>query len=177
MEQFKQLKESSRSDFELAELREVGIQKELAKAISQSEEVSHAQVTLRQLEASARTYQALYDSFLNRYTDSLQEQTSPIAAATFINRAVPPSSRNYKKTLVAAAAFPIAGLALGFGIAMLRELGRRVFWTSRLVESSLRIACLGILPAVRDPKKPPLSTQAASGAALEPRKSCAETTA
>ena len=165
LNQFKQLKESSRSDFELAERREVSIKNELAKELSQSKEASHAQVALRQLESSARAYQALYDSFLNRYADSVQEQTSPIAEASFINKASPPDSRNYKKIFVAAAAFPIAGLALGFGIALLRERGCRVFWTSRLVESTLRMACLGIIPTVSDPKKPPRLKQAPSGAA------------
>jgi succinoglycan biosynthesis transport protein ExoP len=169
LDQFKQLKETARSEFELAQLREAGVEKELAKTISQSEANSQAQVGLRQLEASAKTYQTLYGSFLNRYTDSVQEQTSPIAEASFINRARPPDSRNYKKTLIAAAAFPVAGLALGFGIALLRELGSRVFWTSKLVESTLRVACLGILPNVGGPKNRSEATQAPSDGQFHPR--------
>jgi succinoglycan biosynthesis transport protein ExoP len=152
--EFEQLKASSKSDYEIAQLRESGLKQELAEALSQSQTANHAQGALRQLEASAQTYKALYDSFLSRYADSLQEQSSPVAAATVITRASPPDSRNYKKTFAIAALFPIAGLALGFGIAMLREHTRRVFWTAKLIESSLHVPCLGILPRVGDAEKP-----------------------
>ena len=168
--EFEQLKASSKSDYEIAQLRESGLKQELAEALSQSQTANHAQGALRQLEASAQTYKALYDSFLSRYADSLQEQSSPIAAATVITRASPPDSRNYKKTFAIAALFPLAGLALGFGIALLREHTRRVFWTAKLIESSLHIPCLGILPRVGDAQKPLGSTQVAlSDAAFEKR--------
>ncbi len=168
--EFEQLKASSKSDYEIAQLRELGLKQELAEALSQSQTANHAQVALRQLEASAQTYKALYDSFLSRYADSLQEQSSPIAAASVITKASPPDSRNYKKTFAIAALFPFAGLALGFGIALLREHTRRVFWTAKLIESTLHIPCLGILPRVGVAEKPLRSTQVAlSDAAFEKR--------
>ena len=149
VDEFRQFAESLRSGYQLAEQREAGIKTELADAVSQSQTSGQAQVALRQLEVSAQTYRALYDSFLNRYTESLQQQTSPIAEANVITRASTPAARNYKKIFVIAAAFPAAGLVLGFGIALLRERAVRVLWTGKQTKSRLHRACLGILPKTK----------------------------
>ena len=81
--------------------------------------------TFSKEERAARTYQDSYNSLLNRYEASIQEQTSPVAEASVITRARTPVARNYKKTFVIAGLFPIAGIALGVGIALLRELSSR----------------------------------------------------
>ncbi len=150
--EFLRMRESFRSDYELALQREARIKKDLSDAVAQSQKADQAQVELRQLQATAQTYKESYDSFLNRYTDSLQQQTSPIAGASIITRASPPASRNYKKTLVVVAACPAIGLLLGIGIAFLREWSARVFRTARDVDASLRLACVGIVPKIKPPK-------------------------
>ena len=53
-----------------------------------------------------------------------------------------------------AALFPALGLALGLGLAVLREMiAGRVFLTSRSVQSHLRIPCIGLLPKVQSRKR------------------------
>jgi succinoglycan biosynthesis transport protein ExoP len=53
-----------------------------------------------------------------------------------------------------AALFPVAGIMLGSGVALLREmLAGRVFLTSKSVQSGLRIACIGLLPKVHQGKR------------------------
>ena len=62
--------------------------------------------------------------------------------------------------------FPIAGLALGLGVALMRELlAGRVFRTSKSVQSRLRMACIGVLPKGEDHKRPRRLKNAPSGAA------------
>ena len=74
---------------------------------------------------------------------------SPVAGANLITPATPPVEKDYKKTFKIAALFPVAGLALGLGVALMRELlAGRAFRTSKSIQSRLRMACLGVLPKV-----------------------------
>ena len=86
-EEFQRIKESSGNDYNFLQTREVQIQKEYDTAVAQSQEISHAQVKLRELEASATAYQDLYNTFVNRYNASLQEAASPVAEASVISPA------------------------------------------------------------------------------------------
>ena len=148
-DEIQRLKLSSRSDYEAAELRESELQKEFESAVLQSQAGNQAQVKLQELEASARAYQDLYNAFLSRYNSSLQQAVSPVAGANVINPATPPLEQDYKKTFKVAALFPVAGLALGLGIAMMRELlAGRVFRTSKSIQSHLGIPCIGVIPKV-----------------------------
>src|SRR5271166_6128814 len=165
-EEVQRLKQSSKSDYSAAELRESDLKKEFDAAVSQSQAANQAQVKARELEASARAYQDLYNTFLNRYNASLQQAVSPVAGASVISPATPLVQKDYKKTYKVAAMFPIAGLALGLGIALLRELlAGRAFRTSKSVQSHLRIACIGVLPKGEDHKWPRRLKNAQSGAA------------
>ena len=159
------LKQSSRDDYAAAKLREQNVEKEFNAAVLESQEANQAQVKLRELEAAARAYQDLYNTFLNRYNASLQQAASPIAEASVITRATPLVNKDYKKTYKVAAMFPVAGLALGLGVAFLRELlAARAFLTSKSVQSRLRIACIGVLPKVKDAKRQRRPKHTQSGA-------------
>jgi succinoglycan biosynthesis transport protein ExoP len=152
--QLQRLKQSSQSDYEAAELRESQVKAEFDAAVLQSQATNQAQVNLQDLEASARAFQDLYNTFLGRYNASLQQAVSPVAQANLITPATPPLEKDYKKTLKIAALFPVAGLALGLGAALMRELlAGRAFRTSRSIQSRLRMACLGVLPKVEHTKR------------------------
>ena len=153
-EEIERLKQSSKSDYEAAQLREADVKSEFDAAVSQSQAANQAQVKLQELEASARAYQDLYNTFLTRYNASLQQAVSPVAGANVITPATAPVERDYKKTFKLAGLFPVAGLALGVGVALLRELlAGRVFRTSKSIRSRLRIACIGVLPKAGNAKR------------------------
>lgn len=153
-DEVQRLKEISGSDYTAAQLRETALKKEFDAAVAKSQEGKAAQVKLLELEASARAYQDLYDTYISRYNASLQQAASPVAEASVITPATPLIQRDYKKTIQLAALFPLAGIMLGFGVALLREmLGSRVFLTSKSVQSRLRIACIGLLPQVQQGKR------------------------
>jgi succinoglycan biosynthesis transport protein ExoP len=148
--EFQRLKQSSRSDYEAAELRASQVKEEFDAAVAQSQAANQAQVKLHELESSARAYQDLYNTFLSRYNASLQQIVSPDVGASVISPATPPLERDYRKTFKVALLFPFAGLALGLGAAAIRELlARRVFRTSKSIQSRLRMACVGVLPKVK----------------------------
>ena len=153
-EEIQRLKDASESDYAAAQVRESSLKKEFDAEVLHNQQTNQAQVKLRELESSAQAYQDLYNTFIARYNASLQQIASPIAEASIITPASPLIQRDYKKTYQAAALFPALALALGLGIALLREVfDGRVFLTSRSVQSRLRIACIGLLPKVQGKKR------------------------
>ena len=153
-EEIQRLKDASESDYAAAQLRESEVKKEYDAALAQYQQANQAQVKLRELTASAQAYQDLYNTFLGRYNASLQQIASPIAEASVITPASPLIQKDYKKIYKTAALFPALGLALGLGVAVLREMiAGRVFLTSRSVQSHLRIPCIGLLPKVSSRKR------------------------
>jgi succinoglycan biosynthesis transport protein ExoP len=153
-EEIQRLKDASESDYSAAQLREAQAKKEYDAALAQFQQANQAQVKLRELTASAQAYQDLYNTFLGRYNASLQQIASPIAEATVITPASPAIPRDNKKTYKTAAIFPALGLALGLGVAVLREMiAGRVFLTSKSVQSHLRIPCIGLLPRVQSTRR------------------------
>jgi capsular exopolysaccharide synthesis family protein len=89
---------------------------------------------------------ATYDSFLARYTETVQQQSLPFADAQVLTAAVAPSSPASPKPLLAVAAAIIAGGILGFGIGLGRELLDRGVRTRRQVEAATGAPYLGALP-------------------------------
>jgi succinoglycan biosynthesis transport protein ExoP len=153
-DEIQRLKDASEGDYAAAQLRESDMKKEYDAALTQYQQANNAQVKLRELTASAQAYQDLYNTFMGRYNASLQQIASPIAEASVITPASPLIPRDYKKTYKTAALFPALGLALGLGVAVLREMiAGRVFLTSRSVQSHLRIPCIGLLPKISGRKR------------------------
>ena len=144
--ELKRLGETYKSDYEIAKQRQDGVQKELAQAVSQSQETDTASVSLRELQSTAQTYKSLYDNFLQRYMESVQQQSFPITEARLISSASRPLEKSSPKTLLVLAIASLGGMAFGFGIGMLRDLSDRVFRTSEQVESLLKTDCIALVP-------------------------------
>jgi polysaccharide biosynthesis transport protein len=157
--ELKRIAETYKSDYEIAKQREEGIRKELAQAVSQSQATNEAQVTLRELESNAQTYRALYDNFLQRYMESVQQQSFPITEARVVTAASRPLARSHPKAFLILAFSGIGGLMMGLGIARLRDLSDRVFRSSSQVEASLHVECLAVLPNIKDQSSQPAAPQ------------------
>ena len=63
-----------KSDYAIAQHHQAEIEKQLEHAISLAATVNSASVTLQELESNASTYNALYESFLKRYTSAVQQE-------------------------------------------------------------------------------------------------------
>ena len=145
-DELKRLGETYKSDYEIAKQREVGVMKELAQAVSQSQSTSSSQVALRELESTAQTYKTIYDNFLQRYMESVQQQSFPISEARLISSASRPLQKSHPQTLLTLAIAGFGGLMFGFGIALLRDMSDRVFRTSEQVETTLQTDCISLVP-------------------------------
>ena len=144
-EELVRLGETYKSDLEIAKLNQEAAEKELAEAVAQSQGANQVKVTLRQLESSAKTYRSQYDSLLQKYTETQQQQSFPITEARMITAA----ESGFKSSPVTSRVLSFAifgGLLLGAGIGWLREFWYRVFRTSKQVEAILGKDSIALLP-------------------------------
>lgn len=170
IDELRRLAETYKSDFEIAKQRENDIQKEYDKAAAQAEKTNQAQVVLKDLESSSQTFRALYENFLNRYMESVQQQSFPITEARLISPAARPLKKSHPKTFLVLAIAACVGIIFGIGIGVLRDLWDRVFRTAEQVETILQTTCIALVPLLKraaTPALPLVATQTEE--ALSPR--------
>jgi succinoglycan biosynthesis transport protein ExoP len=154
-DEMKKIAESYKSDYEIAMTRENSIRTSLAETVTVSQVNNQAQIQLRELESNAQTYRAMYDNFLQRYMEAVQQQSFPITEARLISTAGRPFSRSHPNTLIVLAVTFAGGMMVSFGVALVREMADRVFRTGSQVENLLQVNCLAMLPAVQLPGAAP----------------------
>ncbi|MDG4879458.1 GNVR domain-containing protein [Mesorhizobium sp. WSM4935] len=102
--------------------------------------------TLEELEVTAETYQKMYESFLQAYTNSVSQQSYPVADARVITAATAPlyPSAPRPKLLLALAA--VTGLMLGIGLSFARHSFDWTIRSPRHIRDNLGLECIGELP-------------------------------
>jgi polysaccharide biosynthesis transport protein len=148
-EELKRLGETYKSDYEIAKQRVLGIQNELARAVSQSQTTDAKSVTLRELQSTAQTYKTIYDNFLQRYMEAVQQQSFPITESRLISSAARPLSKDSPNDLLVLAVACLGGMVVGFGVGTLRELSDRVFRSREQVERLLHADCIAVVPLLK----------------------------
>ena len=81
------IEETAKGELEIAQKGQRDLEATLASALSKTQDANQAQVTLFSLEAAAKSYRSLYDSFLKQHTEAVQRQTYPISDARLISSA------------------------------------------------------------------------------------------
>lgn len=150
LNELQRLAETYKSDFEIAKQREAGVQKELENAVNQSNTANQAQVSLKELESSSQTFRTLYDNFLQRYMESIQQQSFPISEARVISQATRPLQKSDPKPILVLGIAGIGGLIIGFGLAIARDLSDRVFRTGEQVEAEIGATCIALVPKISE---------------------------
>jgi succinoglycan biosynthesis transport protein ExoP len=142
----RRLAEVAKNDFEEAKQQQQEIEKQLAQAVSQSQKTSAAEVSIRELEISAKGYRSLYESFLQRYMSYLQQGSFPATEAQVVSPATPPQKKSKPKTPLILALGLFGGVGLGAALGLLREMKDRGFRTTAQIEDKLRLPCLSVVP-------------------------------
>ena len=145
--------ESYKSDYEISKSRVEGLERELQKLVANSQVTNRDRLGLTDLESSAKVYHSIYDSFLQRYMEAIQQQSFPITEARVISAAAPPEHKSGPLAHIVLAFAAAIGLVLSFGTAVLREAVDRVFRTMHQVETNLHARCLTIVPRLLDPNQ------------------------
>lgn len=151
-DEISRIAESYKSELQIAKSQEESIDKRMIEVFQRSATTRQSQVRLRELETAANTYRGIYETFLSRFTQSVQQQSFPSTEARLVTFATrPPSPSSPKISLILALA-GICGLGLGVMTAIGRERMNRQIHTRAQLESTLGTNCLAVLPAFTQKK-------------------------
>ena len=154
-DEISRIAESYKSELQIAKSQEESIDKRMMDVFQQSGSTRQSQVRLRELETAANTYRNIYETFLSRFTQSVQQQSFPSTEARVVTVASPPRAPSSPKTTLTLALAVVCGFGLGIMLAYAREQMNRQIHTRAQLEGLLGIGCLAVLPAVAG-KRPPL---------------------
>jgi polysaccharide biosynthesis transport protein len=155
-DELRRIEETFKSDYQIALAREQSVQKSLAETVAQSQVTNQAQISLRDLDSKAQTFRAIHDNFVQKYMESLQQESFPYTEARVISHAVPPGRRSQPNPILVMMLASASGLTLALGVALLIDISESGFRTSEQVEQELQTSCLAIVPKIAlDPKLPP----------------------
>src|SRR5262249_23197355 len=138
-----------------ARAREEAVKTKLADMVSDARTTSRERIGLRELESNAQAYHSIYDSFLKRYTEAIQQQSFPITEARVISAASSWVGKSSPKTSVVLGGAILVGLWLSVLVAVLQELLDRVFRTTRQVHETLQVGCLAVVPLLKPAAQTP----------------------
>src|SRR5216684_1157148 len=160
-DEISRIAESYKSELQIAKSQEESIDKRMVEVFQKSDAARQSQVRLRELETAANTYRGIYETFLSRFTQSVQQQSFPSTEARVVTVASPPGGPSSPKTGLTLALAAVCGLGLGLLSAFGREQMNRQIHTRAELESLLGTSCLAVLPAFAQ-KRPALRTKGAT---------------
>ncbi|NUS19267.1 MAG: polysaccharide biosynthesis tyrosine autokinase [Mesorhizobium sp.] len=146
--QLKQLTESYRNDFEVAQARETALRDKISTAAGKSSIDNQSQVKLKELDQQAQALTTLYQTFLSRYEEASQQQSFPVGKVRIISDATMPLTASSPRTLRVLALSLVLGLMLGAGFGGLNEFNERFFRTGEDVRDRVGLKFLGYLPTI-----------------------------
>jgi len=156
-DELRRIARSYQSELEVARSRERQITQGVRNATDVSVAAGETQVQLRELERAAETYRNLYQTFLQRYQEAVQQQSFPVTEARVISRAVPPAGASEPRLSLVLAICLALGCAAGGVAGAFREFRDRFFRTGEQVRDVLGLEYLGSVPLVELPpgRRPP----------------------
>ena len=146
--QLKQLTESYRNDFEVAQARETALRDKISTAAGKSSIDNQSQVKLKELDQQAQALTTLYQTFLSRYEEASQQQSFPVGKVRIISDATMPLTASSPRTLRVLALSLVLGLMLGAGFGGLNEFNERFFRTGEDIRDRVGLKFLGYLPTI-----------------------------
>lgn len=105
--------------------------------------------TLEELEVTAETYRKMYESFLQAYTNSVSQQSYPVADARVITTAMAPLVASAPRPKLMLAFAGAAGIVIGIGLAFIRHSFDWTIRSPRHIRDHLGLECVGELPPAR----------------------------
>ena len=146
-DEISRIAESYKSELQIAKSQEESIDRRMGEVFQKSGTTRQSQVRLRELETAANTYRGIYETFLSRFTQSVQQQSFPSTEARVVTVATPPTFPSSPKTGLTMALVTILGFGLGIMAAFAREQMSRQIHTRAQLENLLGTNCLAVIPA------------------------------
>jgi capsular exopolysaccharide synthesis family protein len=146
-DEISRIAESYKSELQIAKSQEDSIDKRMNEVFQNSAKTRQSQVHLRELETAANSYRGIYETFLSRFTQSVQQQSFPSTEARVVTMASAPRAPSSPKVVLTLALATMCGLGLGLVSAFAREQLSRQIHTRAQLEKLLGTSCLAVLPA------------------------------
>lgn len=146
--EFNRIAAAYSSDYEVALAGEASIKKRLNELVADAGVSNRSRVELRSLESSSQTYRSLYENFLQKYTQAVQDQSFPISEARVVSSAKPPLRKSWPKGTVILAMALVGGIGFGLMVSLLRELVRSSVRTPRGAEHMTGLPCIASVPRI-----------------------------
>lgn len=121
------------------------------RALSEQElaELSNQRrIALKDLESSAQSYRALYETFLQRSSEAAQQQSFPAIEARVVAEASTPVEKSDPKPWLVLAVASALGLVGGLAAGLIRERIDPVLHSPSQVEKEFGVNCLGVFPDI-----------------------------
>jgi succinoglycan biosynthesis transport protein ExoP len=146
--ELQRIADSYQSDYEIAKTREESIRSSLQDLIKQADSSGGAQVNLSELESSANTYRTIFENFLQKFTEAVQQQSFPVSEAQVISPAEPPGGKSFPKTTLLLLLGVFVGGSCGVAHSVVVRSLDRTIRTPREFEERCNMDCLSLIPAI-----------------------------
>jgi succinoglycan biosynthesis transport protein ExoP len=153
VDELQRIAQTYKSDYEIAKAREDSLKASLTKQVQESGASGQAQVDLKELQASSQTYHTIFENFLQKYTEAVQQQSFPISDARVISAATPPYQKSYPKTSLVALLGLLVGVGAGLGHSLVLRSFDRTVRRPRDIEERLHLECIGLVPLIASGKQ------------------------
>ncbi|WP_162419635.1 Wzz/FepE/Etk N-terminal domain-containing protein [Microvirga brassicacearum] len=140
------------SEYQIARSRQESLSQSVEKLIGVAAEANNSLVQLRELERAADTYKSLYQSFLGRYQQTVQQQSFPMSDARVVTPAVLPMQPSHPQTFSIILLSALMGTIVGSAYGAIREYRDGSLRTGDEVREELGLKCLGMLPTISLPR-------------------------
>ncbi|KAB1069572.1 GumC family protein [Methylobacterium planeticum] len=151
MEELNRIGEAYRSDFEVARTRETTLSSELGKLVGAAAQSKEGQVMLGELDTAALAYRRMYESFLQKFHETVQKESFPVSDSRIITDATRPLVPSQPRTILVLALALLLGSGAGVGTAMVQQTFDRSIRSPSQVRRAFDLDCLGIVPRVARP--------------------------
>ena len=145
---------SLENELDVAQRKEASLQAAFQEAEADLTKTSDDRVHLNQLEREATADRTVYETYLNRYKQTIEQQGYAAREARMVSRAEPPPVPASPKLVPYAALGLLAGLGLGLGCGLLCEsLDDRIRSPNDL-ERAIGLPVIDLVPRIRGVKRP-----------------------
>jgi Mrp family chromosome partitioning ATPase len=132
----------------LAEAREKAFNPDRPSQLPAPETGDQTRERFRELQNTTETYRGIYNSFLQRYTEAVQQV--PFTGARVITQAEPPLDRSWPSTFMALALGGLGGAAIGFVRSLLSEVTDRSIRTCSDLQRATGLDCVAEIKRIKD---------------------------
>lgn len=138
-----------RADYGVAQADLRAIDARLTVQVAAAAQTNIERSELRSLQSSANAYRLIYENFLQRFTQAMQDQSYPISDARVAAIALPPMDRSAPRGAIALAISLMFGMVLGVTIAVCREAMDATVRTVAQLRLATGLDCLGAIPGLK----------------------------